>query len=74
MKMNYNKKNIKMQKKYIHLMPLLLVPSIAIALIIVVGIVFCTNCSSNIRVQLRSHRRHNFHSSSSRSSRIKIPT
>jgi hypothetical protein len=40
MKMNYNKKNIKMQKKYIHLMPLLLVPSIAIALIIVVGIVF----------------------------------
>ena len=35
MKMNYNKKNIKMQKKYSHLMPLLLVPSIAIALIIV---------------------------------------
>jgi hypothetical protein len=43
MKMNYNKKNIKMQKKYIHLMPLLLVPSIAIALIIVVGIVFVPN-------------------------------
>src|SRR3954470_9950588 len=40
MKMNYNKKNIKMQKKYSHHMLQLLVPSIAIALIIVVGIVF----------------------------------
>jgi cytoskeletal protein RodZ len=40
MKMNYNKKNIKMQKKYSHHMLQLLVPSITIALIIVVGIVF----------------------------------
>src|SRR5437588_239954 len=40
MRMNYNKKNIKMQKKYSHRMLLLLVPSIAIALIFVVGIVF----------------------------------
>src|SRR4051794_35377517 len=40
MKMNYNKENIKMQKKYSHHMLQLLVPSIAIALIIVVGIVF----------------------------------
>jgi cytoskeletal protein RodZ len=40
MKMNYNKKNIKMQKKYSHHMLQLLVPSIAIALIIVVGIFF----------------------------------
>src|SRR3954469_7703325 len=40
MKMNYNKENFKMQKKYTHHMLQLLVPSIAIALIIVVGIVF----------------------------------
>jgi hypothetical protein len=40
MKMNYNKKNIKMQKKYSHHMLQLLVTSITIALIIVVGIVF----------------------------------
>ena len=43
MKMNYNKKNIKMQKKHSHHMLQLLVPSIAIALIIVVGIVFVPN-------------------------------
>jgi len=41
--MNYNKKNIKMQKKYSHHMLLSLVPSIAIALIIVIGIVFVPN-------------------------------
>jgi|SwirhisoilCB2_FD_contig_101_153922_length_861_multi_2_in_0_out_0_1 hypothetical protein len=40
MKMNYNKKNIKIQKKYSHHMLQLLIPSIAIALIIVVGIFF----------------------------------
>jgi hypothetical protein len=40
MKMNYNKENIKMQKKYSPHMLQLLIPSIAIALIIVVGIFF----------------------------------
>jgi hypothetical protein len=40
MKMNYNQKNIKMQKKYSPHMLQLLIPSIAIALIIVVGIFF----------------------------------
>jgi uncharacterized protein YidB (DUF937 family) len=52
MKMNYNKKNIKMQKKSGHYLLVLSVPSIAIALIIIVGMIFVPTMNQNAAAQL----------------------
>jgi hypothetical protein len=50
--MNYDRKNIKMQKKYSHHILLLVVPSIAIALIIIVGMIFVPTMNHSAAAQL----------------------
>jgi uncharacterized protein YidB (DUF937 family) len=57
-KMNYDRKNIKMQKKYSHHMLLLVVPSIAIALIII-GMVFVPTMNHSAAAQLSQQQGQN---------------
>jgi hypothetical protein len=54
-KMNYDRKNIKMQKKYSHHILLLVVPSIAIALIII-DMVFVPTMNHSAAAQLSQQR------------------
>jgi 5-bromo-4-chloroindolyl phosphate hydrolysis protein len=57
--MNYDRKNIKMQKKYSHHILLLVVPSIAIALIIIGGMVFVPTMNHSAAAQLSQQQGQN---------------